>query len=101
MRTAPPMAKPILDGAEKDPRKVGGLDYWIICNNQRAYLFLTSLNGKMWRVVGLHSALSEGVCNLQTDRTNGWEQSSDQSHRQRDRKICIKSRVMEHYALTG
>jgi len=49
VRTVAPMAKPILDGAEKDPRKVGGLDYSIICDNQRAYLFLTSLNGKMWR----------------------------------------------------
>jgi len=35
------------------------------------------------RAVGLHSALSEGVCNLQADRTNGWEQPSDQSHRHR------------------
>ena len=35
-------AMPILDGGENDPRKVGGLDYWIICDNQRAYLFLTS-----------------------------------------------------------
>jgi hypothetical protein len=43
-------ARPILDGGERDPRKVGGLDYWIICDNQRAYLFLTSLNGKMWRL---------------------------------------------------
>ena len=43
-------AKPILDGGEKDPRSVGGLDYWIICDDQRAYLFLTSLNGKMWRL---------------------------------------------------
>jgi hypothetical protein len=43
-------AKPILDGGKEDPRKVGGLDYWIICDNQRAYLFLTSLNGKMWRL---------------------------------------------------
>ena len=43
-------AKPVLDGGEQDPRKVGGLDYWIICNDQRAYLFLTSLNGKMWRL---------------------------------------------------
>ena len=32
------------------PRAVGGLDYWIICDDQRAYLFLTSLNGKMWRL---------------------------------------------------
>jgi len=43
-------AMPILDGGKNDPRKVGGLDYWIICDNQRAYLFLTSLNGKMWRL---------------------------------------------------
>ncbi|MEJ2704024.1 MAG: non-reducing end alpha-L-arabinofuranosidase family hydrolase [Sedimentisphaerales bacterium] len=43
-------ARPILDGGKEDPRKVGGLDYWIICDSQRAYLFLTSLNGKMWRL---------------------------------------------------
>src|SRR5574340_397405 len=43
-------AKPILDGGQDDPRKVGGLDYWIICDQQRAYLFLTSLDGKMWRL---------------------------------------------------
>jgi len=29
---------------------VGGLDYWIICDQERAYLFLTSLDGKMWRL---------------------------------------------------
>jgi glycosyl hydrolase family 62 len=40
----------ILDGGKTDPRKVGGLDYWIICDEQRAYLFFTSLNGKMWRM---------------------------------------------------
>jgi hypothetical protein len=43
-------ARPILDGGPNDPRKAGGLDYWIICDEQRAYLFLTSLNGKMWRL---------------------------------------------------
>lgn len=43
-------AKAILDGGPNDPRKAGGLDYWIICDNERAYLFLTSLNGKMWRL---------------------------------------------------
>lgn len=43
-------AQPILDGGEQDPRRVGGLDYWIICDDQRAFLFLTSLNGKMWRL---------------------------------------------------
>lgn len=43
-------AQPMLDGGREDPRKVGGLDYWIICDEQRAYLFLTSLDGKMWRL---------------------------------------------------
>lgn len=43
-------ARPMIDGGPKDPRKVGGLDYWIICDEERAYLFLTSLNGKMWRL---------------------------------------------------
>ena len=43
-------AQPILDGGPDDPRTVGGLDYWIICDQQRAYLFFTSLNGKMWRM---------------------------------------------------
>jgi hypothetical protein len=43
-------ARPILDGGDNDPRTVGGLDYWIICDERRAYLFLTSLNGKMWRL---------------------------------------------------
>ncbi len=43
-------ARPILDGGPQDPRVVGGLDYWIICDDRRAYLFFTSLNGKMWRM---------------------------------------------------
>ncbi len=43
-------AKPILDGGPDDPRKVGGLDYWIICDAKRAYLFHTSLDGRMWRL---------------------------------------------------
>jgi len=43
-------AAPMLDGGASDPRREGGLDYWIICDNRRAYLFLTSLNGKMWRL---------------------------------------------------
>jgi hypothetical protein len=43
-------ARPILDGGKDDPRTVGGLDYWIICDDERAYLFLTSLDGKMWRL---------------------------------------------------
>lgn len=43
-------AQPMLDGGEKDPRIQGGLDYWIICDDQRAYLFFTSDNGKFWRM---------------------------------------------------
>lgn len=43
-------ARPILDGGPDDPRQVGGLDYWVICDDRRAYLFFTSLNGKMWRM---------------------------------------------------
>lgn len=43
-------ARPILDGGSDDPREVGGLDYWVICDEERAYLFLTSLDGRMWRL---------------------------------------------------
>ncbi|MCX7044577.1 MAG: non-reducing end alpha-L-arabinofuranosidase family hydrolase [Candidatus Sumerlaeota bacterium] len=34
----------------KDPRPEGGLDYWVICDEERAYLFWTTNNGKMWRM---------------------------------------------------
>ena len=46
------LAKPLpgLDGGPEDPRTVGGLDFWIICDDSRAHLFFTSLNGKMWRL---------------------------------------------------
>ncbi len=43
-------ARAMLDGGKDDPRKKGGLDYWIICDDKRAYLFLTSLDGRMWRL---------------------------------------------------
>ena len=43
-------AQPILDGGVSDPRTVGGLDYWIIGDEQRMYLFFTSLDGRMWRM---------------------------------------------------
>jgi hypothetical protein len=43
-------ARPMLDGGENDPRVEGGLDYWIICDEAKAYLFLTNLRGKMWRL---------------------------------------------------
>jgi hypothetical protein len=43
-------ARPMLDGGPEDPRVEGGLDYWVICDEERAHLFLTNLNGKMWRL---------------------------------------------------
>jgi hypothetical protein len=43
-------AQPILSGDDQDPRIEGGLDYWIICDAHRAYLYYTSLNGKLWRM---------------------------------------------------
>jgi len=46
----PARPMPGLDGGPDDPRIKGGLDYWVICDDQRAYLFLTSLNGKLWRL---------------------------------------------------
>lgn len=44
------IAKPMLDGGPDDGRTVGGLDYWVICDDQNVWLFFTSLNGKMWRM---------------------------------------------------
>ncbi len=31
------------------PENIGGLDFWIICNEEKAYIFFTSNNGRMWR----------------------------------------------------
>ncbi|MCZ7638818.1 MAG: non-reducing end alpha-L-arabinofuranosidase family hydrolase [Verrucomicrobia bacterium] len=52
-----PRRSPLLDPRPADARRGpgrsapgGGLDYWIICDDQRAYLFLTSLDGRMWRL---------------------------------------------------
>jgi hypothetical protein len=67
-------AKPILDGGESDPREVGGLDYWIICDDERAYLFLTSLNGKMWRL---------------------WTEKDQFPHGFRDCQIALQARIFE------
>lgn len=43
-------AAPMLDGGPDDPREKGGIDYWIICDEERAYLFLTGNDGRMWRL---------------------------------------------------
>ena len=35
---------------EKKPANIQGwLDFWIICDDSKAHLFFTSLNGRMWR----------------------------------------------------
>ncbi|GIW96776.1 MAG: hypothetical protein KatS3mg111_0109 [Pirellulaceae bacterium] len=43
-------ARPMLDGGPQDPRHHGGLDYWILGDDQRVYLFYTTLDGRMWRL---------------------------------------------------
>lgn len=43
-------AQPILGGGPDDPRVEGGIDYWIVCDDEHAYLFFTANNGKMWRM---------------------------------------------------
>ena len=53
-------ARPILDGGDNDPRTVGGLDYWIVCDETHAWLFFTSLNGKMWRMSTAITDFPEG-----------------------------------------
>jgi hypothetical protein len=36
---------------DRDPEGVSGwIDFWVICDSERAYLFFTSLNGRMWRM---------------------------------------------------
>ncbi|MHC4557321.1 MAG: non-reducing end alpha-L-arabinofuranosidase family hydrolase [Planctomycetota bacterium] len=35
--------------ASKDPNVKAWLDFWVICDDSKAHLFFTSLDGKMWR----------------------------------------------------
>lgn len=36
---------------DADPKGVSRwIDFWVVCDEQRAYLFFTSLNGRMWRM---------------------------------------------------
>ena len=53
----------------QDPRPVGGLDYWIICDTQRAYLFLTNLNGQMWRLWTRLEDFPRGFARLRPSRS--------------------------------
>jgi len=41
---------PMLDGGPSDPRLTGGIDFWVICDHARAYLFYTGPKGKFWRM---------------------------------------------------
>jgi len=59
------LAQPILDGSDEDPRPEGGLDYWIICDDKRAYLFFTSLNGKLWRAWTAVEIFPKGMGHVQ------------------------------------
>ena len=43
-------ARYCLDAGPRDTRTEGGLDFWVICDEQRAYLFYTSPGGKLWRL---------------------------------------------------
>lgn len=43
-------ARSVFRSERDDPRREGGLDYWVICDSRRAYLFFTTLNGKLWRM---------------------------------------------------
>ncbi len=39
--------QPMFDGKPDGPK--AWLDFWVICDDARAYLFFTSLDGRMWR----------------------------------------------------
>ena len=58
-------AKPMLDGGPDDPRSVGGLDYWIICDDDKAHLFFTSLNGKMWHLWTMKDSFPQGFADCE------------------------------------
>ncbi|NLF40175.1 hypothetical protein GX586_12075 [bacterium] len=34
---------------DRKPDETGWLDFWVICDDTKAYLFFTSLDGRMWR----------------------------------------------------
>jgi len=44
----------------KPENVTGWLDFWVICDDAKAYLFFTSLDGKMWRAETSLSAFPKG-----------------------------------------
>ena len=64
--------------------KKAGLDFWVICDDENAHLFFTSLNGRMWRA----------QTRLQDFPNRGWSEP----------KVCLKADIFEAshtYALKG
>ena len=57
-------AQPALDGGPTDPRTEGGLDYWMVADDQRMYLFYTTDNGKLWRLSTPLSQFPHGLGDL-------------------------------------
>jgi len=50
---------------ESDPRGVQRwIDFWIICDDERAYMFFTSLDGRMWRMWTPLEEFPHGFSNL-------------------------------------
>ncbi len=43
-------ARSVFGSEADDPREKGGLDYWVICDDERAYLFYTICNRRMYRM---------------------------------------------------
>jgi len=42
-------SKPVLLFDKQPENVTGWIDFWVICDQQKAHLFFTSLNGQMWR----------------------------------------------------
>ena len=57
-------------GAKRVDGKAG-LDFWVICDEEKAYLFITTLDGRMWReetpLAAFPHGWSEGVLALRAD----------------------------------
>jgi len=50
----------------EDPPGVSGwIDFWVICDSQKAYLFFTSLNGRLWRMSTPLADFPHGFANCQ------------------------------------
>ena len=73
-------ARPILDGGPTDPRRQGGLDFWIIADRRRVHLFFTTLDGRMWRMWTTPEAFPRGFRNLQLALQGNFFEASHTYH---------------------